>query len=415
MSQEALGKTSPGKLINLLSNDLSRFDLVFYCVHGLWIGPVVTITATYILWIEIQWAGIVGVGVILFITLIQSTFRNDIFSNMKCFEIILNLTGFVAKMSANIRFETAKRTDERVRFMDQIISGVQVIKMYAWEEPFSRVIAEARRSELKMVLKNGHVQTIHMISNILVFRMALFSSVLTIILLNGRESITVSKMFMLTSLYTPIAFAMNHHFLNSMTVVGGALVAIRRLQTFLENEEKEENNEAKGSDLLMAPKIAIFMKNVSAGWNENTNMNNVKKPPNSSHKETNPLISNEVKPFMLKHIDVEIQKGNLVFVIGPVGSGKSTLIQVLLRELPLVCGSIGINGSISYASSESWIFDSNIRQNITFGQAMDQSRYDEVIRCTDLNADFKQLSEGDLTLVGENGMGLSGGQKARVK
>ena len=118
---------------------------------------------------------------------------------------------------------------------------------------------------------------------------------------------------------------------------------------------------------------------------------------------------------MLKDINVELSKGKLIFVIGSVGAGKSTLLQILMRELPLICGSIQVNGSISYASQKSWIFTSTIRQNITFGQPMDQSRYDEVVRCTALEKDFEQLPEGDLTVVGENGSGLSGGQKSRIK
>lgn len=86
-----------------------------------------------------------------------------------------------------------------------------------------------------------------------------------------------------------------------------------------------------------------------------------------------------------------------------------------MRELPLVSGSMAINGTISYADQEVFIFSSTIRQNITFGQSMDRTRYDKVIECTALIEDLKQFDDGDMTLVGEHGAGLSGGQKARVK
>lgn len=89
-------------------------------------------------------------------------------------------------------------------------------------------------------------------------------------------------------------------------------------------------------------------------------------------------------------------------------------MQALLYELPLESGSISINGSISYVSQEPWIFAATARQNILFGQNMDQNRYDAVVHCTDLLKDFEQFSEGDMTMIGESGS-LSGGQKARIK
>lgn len=105
----------------------------------------------------------------------------------------------------------------------------------------------------------------------------------------------------------------------------------------------------------------------------------------------------------------------LLIANSPTRTGKSTLLTVLLNELRLICGSIGINGNVSYASQENWIFTSTIKQNITFGQTMDRARYNEVLKSTDLLTDFSQLSDGDMTLVGENGTGLSGGQKSRIK
>jgi len=69
---------------------------------------------------------------------------------------------------------------------------------------------------------------------------------------------------------------------------------------------------------------------------------------------------------------------------------------------------------MSYASQESWIFTGNIRQNILFGNAFDKQRYQEVVRASALEDDFAQLPHGDMTTVGERGITLSGGQKARV-
>lgn len=105
----------------------------------------------------------------------------------------------------------------------------------------------------------------------------------------------------------------------------------------------------------------------------------------------------------------------LTGVIGPVGAGKTSFLQALLRELPLESGSISINGSLSYASQEPWVFAGSVRQNILFGEEFDRERYDAVVKTCALVKDFEQLENGDRTIIGERGASLSGGQKARVK
>jgi ATP-binding cassette subfamily C (CFTR/MRP) protein 4 len=93
---------------------------------------------------------------------------------------------------------------------------------------------------------------------------------------------------------------------------------------------------------------------------------------------------------------------------------QTSLIHAILKELSLSSGSIVVEGSISYASQEPWLFTSSIRQNILFGQPMDRNRYRQVVRVCALEQDFEQLPHGDRTIVGERGVTLSGGQKARI-
>lgn len=320
-----------------------------------------------------------------------------------------------------MRFKTAALTDERVRLMDEIVSGVQVIKMYSWEEPFARLIELARQAEMKSILKRGYVLAVQLISGPHITQLAVCCATIGTVLLYGRESLSVSKFFVIFNLFYLISFATSISFVRSVMEVGEAFVAFKRLQTFLQSDEKKEVNENSSECIsakeLESANIALLMKEVCARWSEE-NKNGVriqKKKPKSNKNTENSDGQSDLKPFMLKQIDLNVQKEKLVFVIGSVGAGKSTLMQVLLRELPLVGGSIGINGSISYASQESWVFNSTVQQNITFGQPMDRSRYNEVVRCAALKKDFEQLKDGDMTLVGENGIGLSGGQKARVK
>lgn len=123
---------------------------------------------------------------------------------------------------------------------------------------------------------------------------------------------------------------------------------------------------------------------MSASWEENSN------------KKT------------LQQINLKIRSGQLCALIGPVGAGKSSLIQLLLGEMPIESGNVLINGSISYAAQKPWLFSGTVRNNILFGQVYDKKRYVEVVRCCALTTDFEQLPKGDKTIVGERGASLSG-------
>ncbi|CAG2066888.1 unnamed protein product, partial [Timema podura] len=126
----------------------------------------------------------------------------------------------------------------------------------------------------------------------------------------------------------------------------------------------------------------------------------------------------------LRNIDLEAKEGALTVIIGNVGSGKvgdssggnikSSLLQVILGELHPTRGTRQLKGTLSYACQEPWVFGSTVRQNIVFGSSFDQGRYDEVVRVCALRPDLEQFPLGDLTLVGERGITLSGGQKARL-
>lgn len=120
--------------------------------------------------------------------------------------------------------------------------------------------------------------------------------------------------------------------------------------------------------------------------------------------------------FGLSNINLEFRKpGRLIGVVGSIGSGKSSLLQALLEEMPVESGILDISGSLSHACQDPWVFASSVRQNILFGERMDRKRYDMVVKACALEKDFDQLEFADRTLVGERGVMLSGGQKARIK
>ncbi|KAH9492765.1 Multidrug resistance-associated protein 4 [Bulinus truncatus] len=118
--------------------------------------------------------------------------------------------------------------------------------------------------------------------------------------------------------------------------------------------------------------------------------------------------------FSLKYISLQVKKGELLAVVGVVGSGKSSLIMALIGELPYEIGQIAINGRVSYCGQNNWVFSGTVRDNILFGHSFNASHYQQVIQACGLVHDLDLLPKGDQTYVGERGLQLSGGQKARL-
>lgn len=218
LSQSALGQTASGKVVNLLSNDVNRFDIVSLFLNAMWTSPLLALIVSYLLWIEIEWAGVIGILIVFIVVPIQS---------------------YTGKLSSKYRLQTALRTDERVRFMDEIISGVQVIKMYAWEKPFSKLIAWARKMELKIVQKNSYVRALYMSFMLLTTRMAIFCTMVSIALLYGADKLTADRVFVIASYFSIVAHTMSQMFVRGVAEIAEALVAFKRLQAFLQLDEKK--------------------------------------------------------------------------------------------------------------------------------------------------------------------------------
>lgn len=407
LSNSALGDTAPGKVVNLLSNDVSRFDIVTIFLNSMWSAPLLTIIVGIFLWREVQWAGIVGILIVFIVVPIQS---------------------YTGKLSSKFRYQTAVRTDERVRFMDEIISGVQVIKMYAWEKPFSNIVSWARRLELKIVRKNSHVRALYMTFNLFTTRAAMFCTMMTMALTNGEISAT--RIFVISSYFNIISWTMSQMFVRGVAEIAEAFVSFKRLQKFLEYEEKAPSShnrvddkyrnsyhpngntsETNGKnynhsqmDFEISSNIAVSLKNATAAWKL------YKIPENEIVENSETSLVNAT----LSNINLELRKGQLIGIVGSVGAGKSSLLQLILEELPLLSGSLSVNGRISFATQEPWVFAASVRQNILFGQNMDKGRYEAIVKSCALVKDFEQFPEGDRTIIGEKGASLSGGQKARI-
>ncbi|XP_067011704.2 probable multidrug resistance-associated protein lethal(2)03659 [Anabrus simplex] len=376
LSQSALGETAAGQVVNLLSNDVSRFEIVLFVVQYVWTSPILTIIVAYLMWAEIGWPCFMGLLALF---------------------VVVPLQAYTGKLSAVYRNKTAFKTDKRIRLMDEIISGIQVIKMYAWEKPFSKLIVLARRAEIAAVTKTSYIRGIYMMFALFMPRIAVFCTLITMVF--AERPMTVDKVFIVLAYFNLISQTMGQMFVRGISEVAESLVSVRRLETFMHHDEVYSSQSASdGKSLSNGPAanlekkddMMVVLKKATAKWT----------PDNTDDT--------------LSEIDLEVPRGKLVIVTGQVGAGKSSLLNVILRELPLVSGSCTVNGKVSYASQEPWVFAATVRQNIIFGREFDRLRYNRVVRACALKRDFKQFPNGDMTVVGERGSSLSGGQKARI-
>ena len=117
---------------------------------------------------------------------------------------------------------------------------------------------------------------------------------------------------------------------------------------------------------------------------------------------------------LLNNVSVTFQGREFIGVTGPIGSGKSSLLKAIVGELEIRQGRIYASAKTAYVPQIAWLFSGTVRDNIVFGEKYDHQKFSEVVEACALREDFERFPSGDLSLVGERGITLSGGQRARV-
>lgn len=256
---------------------------------------------------------------------------------------------------------------------------------------------------------------------------------------------TARQVFIVTAYFNFLYDSMLHFWPIALTSVAECYVSIKRIEDFLllpedrmtaqsQNEESMKQ-EKKGK----AESMPAYITNSIAGMvKSHTNMafmpdvlHTGKSGPrfesgftrNESaaskgviFKNVTALWGRELGGMKagIENIDIDVEEGEMCAIIGPVGSGKSTVLQAILEEIEVDKGELNVNGVVSYAAQEPWLFEGTVRENILFTQKYDAVRYKEVIRVCALERDLQLMSYGDYTIIGERGVSLSGGQRARI-
>ncbi|KAJ3614567.1 hypothetical protein NHX12_018139 [Muraenolepis orangiensis] len=379
-----------GQVVNLMSTDADR--VVNFCnsFHELWSLPVQFAVALYLLYLQVGVAFLGGLGVALLLVPLNKLLASRILDNNK----------------AMLRFK-----DSRVKLITEVLFGVRVIKFYTWESHFSRKISAYRGSEL------SHLKTIKYLDAVCVYTWAALPVVISILtfltyVLLGHQ-LTATKVFTTLALVGMLILPLNCF----PWVLNGVLeahVSLERIQRFLQLP----NQDLLAYYSLAAPEeqTSVLLSQGSFSWlgpggSEGPEWSD---PPGSEMEAGSGAGSGSL---LLHALDLSIPKGCLAVVVGKVGCGKTSLLAAITGELTRLSGAVYVEGreaGFGLAAQEPWIQHATVRDNILFGKKYDPVFYQAVVEACALSDDLNVLPQGDRTEVGENGVTLSGGQKARL-
>ncbi|KAH6921539.1 hypothetical protein HPB50_002178 [Hyalomma asiaticum] len=281
--------------------------------------------------------------------------------------------------------------EERLKSLTDLLSTIRIVKMYAWEDALQKNVLRSRNVELKWLFR------VNMLDALLDCVYSSTSSVLMIILfstlhvLEPAVVLTPSLTFSCVSLLYMTDLSMNSGS-QALRAFSQARLSLKRIAAFCTAEEFDERK-SDVENYSSTRKGTVVLQKCSFSW---------VKP-----KQGCSLVQ-------LMDVDLSVEPGALIGVVGFVGSGKSSLLAAILGDMHRTKGDITCAGHIAYAPQLPVLHNMTIRDNILYGKPMDQAFYENVIQGCQLMDDLNKLHSGDMTEAGEKGTNLSGGQKQRV-
>ncbi|XP_055597196.1 multidrug resistance-associated protein 1-like isoform X2 [Uranotaenia lowii] len=361
ISSSAKKETTVGEIVNLMAVDAQRFFELTSYMHVLWSAPII-------------------IGVCIF--LLYEILGPAVFAGLGVMVIMIPLTGFIAKRLRDLQVAQMKIKDERVKKMNEILSGMKVLKLYAWEPSFQSDIVSVRAEEIDILRGMAYYGA----ATFFVWSMAPFlvtlASFAVFVMIDENNILDPQTAFVSLALFNILRFPLAM-FPMMITFAMQAWVSIKRINKFMNSEELDPSNVTNNRS-----ENALAINDGTFTWGE--------------------------EQPTLKNINLTLAKGKLSAVVGSVGTGKSSLISAILGEMEKIKGTVNTDGSIAYVPQQAWIQNATLKENILFGKPFDAQRYDKVLESCALKPDLAMLPGGDMTEIGEKGINLSGGQKQRV-
>ncbi|CAG9825248.1 unnamed protein product [Phaedon cochleariae] len=360
LTPEAFSDISLGNLFTLLTKDVQAFVSFVFVLNDMWIGAIQSLLICYLIYAKVGAVSLIGIAVLL-----------------SSIPIELYLGRWIKKLT----LETSRRTDERLQITQEVFSIIRIIKMFTWEDYFTNRINLARKKEMKKTLIIFYLMFVMIAIGILFSKIGFYVLLMAYIWM-GYSSDT-SLVFYIMSVFKEM-----RHFLGELVPISiGSTcefsASLTRIEQVLHAKELPKRVERVDTD------------------------------NDSSILQLNRATVRFGNEEILRNITLDVKPG-LTVITGPLACGKSSLLKVFLRDYPLTEGELITAGRVSYASQDPWLFPSSIKQNILFGQTLDEGRYQDVLRMCALDFDLSVFEKGDETIVNDKGMNLSKGQQARI-
>ncbi|XP_043498533.1 multidrug resistance-associated protein 1 isoform X7 [Polistes fuscatus] len=365
MSNSARKESTLGEIVNLMSVDAQRFmDLTAY-INMIWSAPLQIVLALSFLWEKLGPAVLAGLAVMI---------------------VLIPINALIANKVKTLQIRQMKDKDDRVKLMNEVLNGIKVLKLYAWEPSFEEQILHIRKKEIQVLKEAAYLNAgTSFIWSCAPFLVSLVSFA-TYVLIDEKNVLDSETAFVSLSLFNILRFPLSMLPMMIGNIVQ-AYVSIKRINKFMNTEELDPNNVQHDPSELHP----LIIENGNFTWD----------------------MENNDKPI-LKNINMTIEQGQLVAVVGSVGSGKSSLISAFLGEMDKLNGRVNTKGSVAYVSQQAWIQNATLQDNVLFGKPLNKALYNRVIDACMLGPDLEMLPAGDQTEIGEKGINLSGGQKQRV-
>lgn len=368
LSNEGRASKSTGDIVNYMAVDTQRLQDLTQYGQMLWSAPFQIALCMASLYQLVGWSMLAGVGVMIF---------------------MIPINGVIARIMKTLQKSQMKNKDARTRLMTEILNNIKSIKLFAWGQAFMNKLRYIRNDqELHTLRKIGAVQAV---ANFTWSTTPFLVSCCTFVVfvLTTNQPLTTEIVFPALTLFNLLTFPLAILPM-VITAIVEATVAVGRLTSYFTAEELQPDAVIAKEPALHIGDDSVRVRDASFTWDR---------------KEGKRCLEN---------IDLEARKGDLSCIVGRVGSGKSSLLQAMLGDIWKIHGEIVLHGSVAYVAQQPWVMNATIRDNIVFGHRWDPHFYERTVNACALAEDFKTLPNGDQTEVGERGISLSGGQKARV-
>ncbi|XP_072415092.1 ATP-binding cassette sub-family C member 3 isoform X2 [Chiloscyllium punctatum] len=364
ITNSAKRSSTVGEIVNLMSVDAQRFMDLTGFLNMLWSAPLQICLALYFLWQYLGPSVLAGVAVMI---------------------LLIPFNAVIAMKSRSFQVQQMQHKDARIKLMNEILNGIKVLKLYAWEASFEQKVLAIRQKELSILKKAAYLNALSTFTWTTAPFIVALTTFAVYVTVDENNVLDAQKAFVSLSLFNILRFPLNM----LPQVISGvvqATVSLKRLQNFLSHDELDPTNVERQK---IATGHAITMLNGTFSWGK-------------------------TDPVVLNGISLMVPQGSLVAVVGHVGCGKSSLISALLGEMEKLEGSVAIHGSVAYVPQQAWIRNASLKDNIIFGELLSEQKYQQVLEACALITDLNVLPGGDQTEIGEKGINLSGGQKQRV-